>query len=421
MIDLELEILAVSALNQSAFPIVIEHAGLFIAHRNLYDTMYAMYDDDVAFTFPSIHARLAETKGADYANKIISHFGGSTGSTISLRDYIAQLQRLRRRERVRDLAVTISEGMRRNTLALEQIEELITAETEQLQAYTPDDGELLTDYAQKPLDEIFPVGAAYKTGIAELDEKLFGIKPGQLMIIAARPSKGKTALMLQAVEHIAKHGEGDGPVLIFSMDATKDELYSRMLARRSRVPSWKIEYQKETEAELERVVKAHEYFRGSGLNIKMYDALSDINSIKAQIRKHKDVKAVVVDYLQQISGDKSGSREAEVSGITRTCKNMAMYMRIPFILLSQLNRAIEISNREPILSDLRESGAIEQDANIVLFIHSGDDERQKEIEDSAFYLAKNKNGRTGKIKTNFNKPYYEFGLMPDERMDWTNN
>jgi replicative DNA helicase len=92
-----------------------------------------------------------------------------------------------------------------------------------------------------------------------------------------------------------------------------------------------------------------------------------------------------------------------------------MTLRVPFILLSQLNRAIEFHNREPILSDLRESGAIEQDANIVIFIHSSDEEKQKEIEDSNFYLAKNKNGRTGKIATNFNKPYYEFGLpMTDD-------
>jgi replicative DNA helicase len=416
MIDLELEILSMTALNQHAFPSVMENAALIVKHADLYEVLYRMYDDGVTFTLPSIHARIVEASGLDAANAAISKIAKSTGLTANIHDYIRQLQRQRRAERVRDMARSIISGR----LTLEEIEAMILSETDRMAENTPDDGELLTDYATRPLDEIFPVGAAYKTGIAELDEKLYGIKRGQLAIIAARPSKGKTALLLQSVENMAKYGDGDGTILLFSMDATKDELYSRLLARRARVESWKIEYNKMNDEERERVIRAHDYYKQSGLKIKIYDTVGEINAIKANIRKHKNIKAVVIDFLQLISGDKSGSREMEVAGISRTCKTLAMTLRVPFILLSQLNRAIEFHNREPILSDLRESGAIEQDANIVIFIHSGEEEKQKEIEDSNFYVAKNKNGRTGKISTNFNKPFYEFGrIISDDSMDWT--
>jgi replicative DNA helicase len=156
--------------------------------------------------------------------------------------------------------------------------------------------------------------------------------------------------------------------------------------------------------------------------IKIYTGVSDINVVKSKIKKHNNVKAVYLDYIQQFDGDKKNGREVEVSGVIRKCKNMAMVMNIPFIILSQLNRAIEIHNREPLFSDLRESGSLEQDANMVLFIHSSDEEKQKEIEDSVFYLAKNKNGRTGKIATNFNKPFFEFGLISKmDNNDWYNN
>jgi len=242
------------------------------------------------------------------------------------------------------------------------------------------------------------------------------------MIIAARPSKGKTALMLQIVEHMAKFAPGDGVILVFSMDGTKDELYSRLLSRRARVESWKIEHNKLTDDERRRIIAAHDYYKNSGLKIKIYDTVSDLYQIKAKIKKHKNIKAVVADYLQQMEGDKSGNREQEISSIAGSFKRMAMGMKLPFILLSQLSRANEKQNREPILSDLRESGAIEQDANIVLFIHSSDEEKQKDVENSNFLLAKNKNGPTGKIKTNFNKPYFQFGIiLDDDSVDWTHN
>jgi replicative DNA helicase len=422
MIDLEFEILSSVSLNQSAFPLVIENEQLFYKWRHLYDILYSMYDEGVNFSFPSIHSRLVEYKNQEYGNTIIAKLSQSSGLSINIKDYINQLCKLRKRESLRDLAISIQEGIKNKTLNLEEIESLIESEMEKMNNQNIDDGDMLSEFTKQTLDEIFPSEAAHKTGIPELDEKLYGIKDGQVCIIAARPSKGKTALALQICERMAKHNPEEKIILFFTQDAPREELYARLLARRARVESWKIEYKKFDEEEGERVSIAHEFFKESGYKIKFYTNVSDINQVKAKIRKHKAVKAVFIDYIQQFSGDKKGGREAEVAGISRSIKNMAMAMNIPFIILSQLNRAIEIHNREPIYSDIRESGSLEQDANIIIFIHSSDEERSKDIEDSNFYLAKNKNGRTGKICTNFNKPYFEFGLIGNKHdTDWINN
>lgn len=422
MIDLEFEILSAAAINQSVFPLVMENHGLFVKWESLYNTLYSIYDDGVNFSYPSIHARLVESNGVEYANNAIANLSKSAGSSVNIRDYISQLSRQRRRERLHDLALSIHNGIKNNSMSLDEIENLISGEMETINATAVDDGELLADYSQRTLDEIFHSGFAHKTGIPELDDKMYGIKDGQVVVIAARPSKGKTALALQICENMARHNQDDKIILFFTQDAPKEELYARLLARRARVFSKKIEHKNLTGDEAERVLAAHDFYKTAGYKIKFYTDISDISIVKANIKKHRNVKAVFIDYIQQFSGDKKAGREAEVAGISRTIKNMAMSMNIPFIILSQLNRAIEIHNREPLFSDLRESGAIEQDANIILFIHSSDDERQKEIEDSNIYLAKNKNGRTGKIATNFNKPYFEFGLLAKEPAgDWYNN
>lgn len=422
MIDIEFEILSAASLNQSAFPLVIENEQLFYKWRNLYDILYSMYDEGVNFSFPSIHSRLVEYKNQDYANNVIAKLSQSSGLSVNIKDYINQLSKIRKRESLRDLALSIQDGIKNNTLNIEDMESLIESEMEKLNTQNNDDGKMLSEFTQQTLDEIFPSEAVHKTGITELDEKLYGIKDGQVCIIAARPSKGKTALALQICERMAKYNPEEKIILFFTQDAPREELYARLLARRARVESWKIEYKKFDKEEGERVFIAHEFFKESGYKIKFYTDVSDINQVKAKIRKHKDVKAVFIDYIQQFSGDKKAGREAEVAGISRSIKNMAMAMNIPFIILSQLNRAIEIHNREPLYSDLRESGSLEQDANIILFIHSSDEERSKDIEDSNFFLAKNKNGRTGKICTNFNKPFFEFGIIGIKNdADWINN
>jgi replicative DNA helicase len=410
MIDLEFEILSMSILNQDLFSSVIENEHLFVKWQLLYNVLLEMYDEGINFSYPSIHPRLETRKNREYANEIISKLGKSPGSLFNFTDYLSQLKQIRRSEKIHDMAKTIIEVTRKKSMRSDEIEAYIAETIDSLDADYTDDGINISDYAKCTLDEIYPVNAVHKTGIPELDEKLYGLKDGHLIIIAARPSRGKTALVLQIAESLAFHNPDDKEILIFSLEAPKNELYARYLSRKARVPSWRIEYKKMNEDEFQRVMIAHDFYKTQGYKIKIYDSVFDINRIKAKIKKTRNLKAVIVDYLQLMGSTAAKSREQEVASISRQFKLLAQRLNIPIILLSQLNRSIEIQNREPELSDLRESGAIEQDANVVLFIHSAEDQHHEEIEETAFYLKKNKNGRTGKINTSFNKPFFEFGL-----------
>jgi replicative DNA helicase len=359
---------------------------------------------------------------SETANNLIAKIAQSRGSTVNFSDYVNQLKHLRRGEKIRDMAKTILEANRTKSMTLDEIEAHISDTVESLEYDYIDDGVTISDFAQGSLDDIYPTEAVHKTGIPELDEKLYGLKDGHLIIIAARPSRGKTALVQQIAETLAKDNKEEKDILFFSLESPKNELYARYLSRRARVPSWKIEYKKMDEDEFRNVVLAHEYFKTMNYKIKIFDNVFDINQIKAKIKKSKKLKAIIVDYLQLVGGGSGKNREQEVANISRQFKILAQKLNVPVILLSQLNRGIEASNREPELKDLRESGAIEQDANVAIFIHSKDEEHNKEIEESAFYLKKNKNGRTGKIMTQFNKPCFEFGLFKHkDDMDWTNN
>lgn len=419
MIDLEFEILSMAILNDDCFPSVIENEHLFVKWTLLYSVLLDMYDNDVKFSLPSIYARLELKSNTDTAKNIIAKIAQSTGSTVNFNDYVKQLKHVRRAEKIRDMAKTILDATRSKSMTLTEIEAHISDTVESLEYDYTDEGVTLSEFAGNSLDDIYPTEAVHKTGIPELDEKIYGLKDGHLIIIAARPSRGKTALVLQIAESLAKNNQDNSEILFFSLESPKNELYARYLSRRSRVPSWKIEYKKMNEDEFKSVLLAHEYFKSQNLRIKIYDNVFDINQIKAKMKKSKKLKAVIVDYLQLVGGGSGKNREQEVANISRQFKVQAQKLNIPVILLSQLNRGIEATNREPELRDLRESGAIEQDANVAIFIHSKDEEHNKEIEESAFYLKKNKGGRTGKIPTQFNKPCFEFGIFREPGEDWT--
>jgi replicative DNA helicase len=419
MIDLEFEILSMAVLNQDCFPAVIENEHLFTRWTQFYNILLEMHDEGISFSMPSIHSRIEIKSNNENANNIITKLARSQGSTINLYDFISQLKKLRRAEKVHDMGKSIIEAVNKKSMRPDEIESYILETMDSLEFDYIDEGVNISDYANNNLDDIFPSESVHKTGIAELDEKMYGLKDGHLIIIAARPSRGKTALALQIAENFARDNRDEKDILVFSLETPKNGIYARYLSRRSRVPSWKIEYKKMSDDEIKLIHSANNFYQMSKYKIYIYDSIFDINKIKSKIKRTRKLKAVVVDYLQLVGGGQGKSREQEVAYISRQFKLLAQQLNIPIILLSQLNRAIEAKNSEPELSHLRESGAIEQDANVVIFIHSKDDQHNNDIEETAFYLKKNKNGRTGKIPTMFNKPVFEFGLIPKEKEeDW---
>ena len=234
------------------------------------------------------------------------------------------------------------------------------------------------------------------TGYYELDKITSGFHPHELIIIAARPGMGKTAIALNMVNNIAINAKKS--VALFNMEMGAEQLAMRMLASVGQIDSGKLKTGKLEHSDWKRVNEAVSRLSGSKIFIDDTAGIT-VNEIRAKCRRlaasPSGLDIVVIDYLTLIQGNsKSGAnRQQEVSDISRALKTMAMELDVPVIALSQLSRGIEQrTDKKPMLSDLRESGAIEQDADIVAFLHCSDEEREKENSLMEFVIRKHRNG-----------------------------
>lgn len=242
------------------------------------------------------------------------------------------------------------------------------------------------------------------TGNWQVDEILGGFQPGELTILAGRPSNGKTAYGVSIGDHNARLGKSVG---IFSLEMSINQLIYRQIAQRTRINGQRISFGRVTNEELDRIREEREIIATLPLYYDDCGGIS-IGELKSKIRRlrhERGVELVVIDYLQLISGNRKDSREQEISSISRTLKGIAKDLGIPILCLSQLSRAIDSRiDKRPILSDLRESGAIEQDADNVLFVHSpslGDEYRD-------IIIAKHRNGAIGEARLYFRGDFNEF-------------
>src|SRR5271157_3232019 len=236
--------------------------------------------------------------------------------------------------------------------------------------------------SETPLDQIFTRNYR-KTGIDQIDKILTGIFNEQLICIAARPGQGKTSMALQIACNMA-----DMPVLFFTLEMGVSELWARMLTMQAEVESWRIESNKCRENEIEKVFQAQEFYKHHKIQIfKTSNFPTIMQIIKRESRREK-VGLIIIDYLQRISGMSGDNRNLEIQNTTNELKDFSGGNEIPVLLLSQLNRAVENrSDPRPTLADLRESGAIEQDCDVVLFLY------EKNNRNFA-YVAKNRKGPT---------------------------
>lgn len=264
------------------------------------------------------------------------------------------------------------------------------------------------DEAINDLERIQQSGesAGLKSGITSLDRSIGGFKDGALYILAARPAMGKTALALNIASAVSR----TDPVAFFSLEMPKKQIGQRLLSSYSGVSVQSIDEARVKTDEIPRLFEASSQIKENQLWVDD-QAGSSVSYIRGQLRllqsKKIQVRMVVIDYLQLMGGSKKGarrSREQEVSEISRSLKELAKDFNCPVICLSQLNRGVESRpNKRPLLSDLRESGSIEQDADMVLFVYR-DEYYHPESEDKGLaevIIAKNRSGRTGTTKLSF--------------------
>ncbi|SHO49364.1 replicative DNA helicase [Anaerocolumna xylanovorans] len=253
------------------------------------------------------------------------------------------------------------------------------------------------------------------TGFYDLDYKTAGLQPADLILIAARPSMGKTAFVLNIAEHVVL--KGNVTTAIFSLEMSKDQLVKRIMSMHSKVNSQSIRTGDLSDEDWIKLVESARSIGNSNLIIDDTSSIS-ISELRSKCRKFKleyNLGLVIIDYLQLMTGSKkSESRQQEISEISRSLKGIARELHVPVIALSQLSRAVEQRpDKRPMLSDLRESGAIEQDADIVMFIYRDDyyNHDSEEAGISEIIIGKQRNGPTGTVKLAWQSQYTKFANL----------
>lgn len=253
------------------------------------------------------------------------------------------------------------------------------------------------------------------TGFIDLDYKMSGFQPSDLILVAARPSMGKTAFVLNIAQYMAFHN--DVTAAIFSLEMSKEQLVNRLLALESKVDSQNIRTGNLEDEEWAKLIEGANIIGKSNLIIDDKPGIS-ISELRSKCRKYKmehNLGVIFIDYLQLMTGSgRSESRQQEISEISRSLKALARELNVPVVALSQLSRAVEQRpDHRPMLSDLRESGAIEQDADVVMFIYRDDyyhkDTEKKDI--AEIIIAKQRNGPIGTVELVWLPRYTQFVNM----------
>ncbi len=252
------------------------------------------------------------------------------------------------------------------------------------------------------------------SGFIDLDYKLSGFQPSDFILIAARPSMGKTAFVLNVVDYVSVRK--NLPCMVFSLEMSKEQLVNRMLSMESNVDSQKLRTGTLTDSDWDAVVEGIGIIGNSKLIFDDTPGIS-ISELRSKCRKMKleyGLSIVIIDYLQLMSGSRKGgndNRQQEISDISRSLKALARELHAPVIALSQLSRACETrTDHRPMLSDLRESGAIEQDADVVMFLYR-DDYYNKDTEhpnEAEVIIAKQRNGPIGTVNLIWKPEYTKF-------------
>ena len=253
------------------------------------------------------------------------------------------------------------------------------------------------------------------TGFLDLDYKTAGLQPSDLILIAARPAMGKTAFVLNIAQHVAFHQ--NKTVAIFSLEMSKEQLVNRMFSLESNVDAQHLRTGQLNDEEWEKLIESAGIIGRSNLFIDDTPGIT-IAELRTKCRKlslENNLSMIIIDYLQLMSGSgRSESRQQEISEISRSLKGLARELNVPVLALSQLSRAVEQRpDKRPMMSDLRESGAIEQDADIVMFIYRDDyynhDTDRKDI--AEIIIAKQRSGAIGTIELAWLPKYTKFANL----------
>lgn len=436
--DLEMEhaLLGALMLNQNAMyevaDIVSPDSFYTGKHRVIFDAMLSLYGKGEPVDVVSVSSKLKERKQlADIGgNTYLSQLTGAAASPGSARHYAQSVQSKFVLRSLLDAASTIGElGFAEDREIEEVLDEaqaavFKVANSPMLQSFSSIKDELAEAWERlEHLQKHTGAMRGVPTGFSQLDNLLAGLQKSDLILLAARPSMGKTALALDIARQTAiKHGTAVG---IFSLEMSSQQLVDRMLAAQAGVNSWRLRTGRiSSDEEYDRLQRGLAELSEAPIYIddKPSSTVLSMRSVARRLKMEKDLGLVIVDYLQLITPmhfKSSDSMVQQVTEISRSLKAMARELDVPVLALSQLSRAIESRRGKPRLSDLRDSGSLEQDADVVMFIHR--DDKMNENSDrpgiAEILIEKHRNGPVGKIDLRFDEEKTTFRTI--EKSDFS--
>jgi replicative DNA helicase len=389
-------------------------------HGIIFDTMLQMYNNKITLDPVTLQDKLRETNLPEeaFSDDKINSFVDVATTSAGLKHHcnIVYEKAVRRR------LIKAGEGIVSKAYGKGELEEILdSTEKSVFEIVQKRNTEDFTPISKVVMESLKNIEKAHNTdgtvtgiasGFTDLDYKTTGFQPSDLILLAARPSMGKTALALNIALHVAaverKH------VAIFSLEMSKEQLVKRLLSQESHVDSQKLRTGNLQDNEWAALIEGAETVGKSLLAIDDTPGItvSELRSKCRKLQMEQGLDMIIIDYLQLMSGSKKAeSRQNEVSEISRSLKAIARELSVPILALSQLNRkAEERSDHRPQLSDLRESGAIEQDADVVMFIDRERSENE-EANKATIIIAKQRNGPIGDVNLMWLPKYTQFRDM----------
>lgn len=392
-------------------------------HRTIYKIMHSMYEKKEAIDATSLRSRLSDFGYLDQVGGVefLLQLTDKTISSANTKEYISIIKNKAYARKIIDVANKIAQDGYDGSIEVEDLldeAERKILEITRSRAYSEfkSSGEIFDETLAK-IQKIAEMGdtvTGIKTLYNDLDVMTTGFQRGDLIILAARPSVGKSAFALNIAMNTA--AVSSGAVAIFSLEMPYDQLALRMLMAKSQIDGQKLRTGKLTDHEWSKLnevvneLKRQQFFIDDTPGIKVSEIFAKSRALKNQ----HGLALIIIDYMQLIQGNgHAESRQQEVSEISRRLKALARELEVPVIALSQLSRSVEIrADKRPMLSDLRESGSIEQDADLVMFLYREEYYKQSEerpkVEEVEVNLAKHRNGPTGVIKLAFERDTNRF-------------
>lgn len=393
-------------------------------HKEIYTCTIELYEERVPIDVLTVTERLKKRKvlkdigGAGYlaemVNKVptaahVEHYGRIVKDQATKRALMTAASRL--------VKLSMDEGLAANELLDKAESEVFSLTQEHLsKTFTSVRAALAESFDR--LDELHKRADGLRgipTGFKSLDDTLAGLQPSNLLILAARPGVGKTSLALNIAQNVAVNYKR--PVGYFSLEMSQEELVDRLLVSQADIDAWRLKTGKLTEDDFTKLSNAMGQLAEAPIFIDDTPALSilEMRTKARRLQVENGVDLIIVDYLQLARSRNLENRVQEISEVSMGLKNLARELKVPVLALSQLSRAVEQrGQKRPQLADLRESGSIEQDADVVMFLWREDDEK---LEDIRLDIAKHRNGQLRSIKLFFRGDRIKFYESESKRKE----